>query len=183
MIAVKHLIEQIRIDNDDVRQRIYSDWEILATVNKSLRLLSQHFALRDTDFCEKAVRYRFEEVAAGADLPEDYITLISVMGPRGNRLSPAGDYSLDYDNYRITGNKLFAGSDCVLAYKAMAMEAKEGSYIDLPASFFDVIVSLSDMILNKAGQDALTEFILNNANSMIPRRRYSNIKTKMPFRV
>ena len=59
----------------------------------------------------------------------------------------------------------------------------EGGIIDLPLILVDLIVDLTRMILTNTARDALQEFITQEVRNILPRRKYSNVKIGMDFKV
>ena len=128
----------------------------------------------------------------GVDLPEDFVSLVSVIRTRdGYHLSPipAGE-SMDkhkwqtFGGYKIFGGKIFCGADFDLAYRSHLKEVKDvdTDEIELPEVFTDTIVKVTCMVLqNNADTDVMTREISRLTDSLIPSRRYSNVKRRMPF--
>lgn len=204
---VKRLIRYKEKDNNEIR---FSDYEIKMAVNECIRYLNNSYALQDSDFLEKAVDFVEKDMNAeiaesneglqeeewqpfydfkleGIDLPEDFITIVSVMRMRdGYMMSPVESIKQPLDGqYKIVGGKLYSGVPAFkLLYKAAIAEVKESTDgIELPFVFKDVIVKLSCMILNNAQTDVLMQAVDDAVRAIVPRRRYRNAHIKMPFKV
>lgn len=182
MFTVKNVIHHVRIKNKDLNETRFSDWDIINAVNEALRFSSNEFALRNSDFFEKEREYTKQEVANGANLPDDYITLRKVIAYEDYILSPSTGI-IDDLTYMITNNKLYAKTGVKLMYKGFNANVGMDDTIELPDVFIDSIVKLTGLILNNAETDILMKFVADAAERLIPRRRYSNIKTPMPFHV
>ena len=124
----------------------------------------------------------------GVDLPTDYISLVSVRrSSDGYPLSPtsAGQQLTDTeDKYQIFASRIYCGCDFDLLYKAKIAEVTDivAGTVELPDIFLDSIVKISGMILNNnAETDVLMQVVNDTVEALVPRRRYSNVKTKMPF--
>ena len=58
----------------------------------------------------------------------------------------------------------------------------DDAYVELPKVFRDLLVNISVMILtNAVDTDVMAQEISRLARNLIPGRRYSNIKQRMPF--
>lgn len=204
---VKRLIRFKEKDNNEIR---FSDYEVRMAVNECIRYLNNSFALQNSDFLEKAVDYiesdmndeivkeneGLEDVdklelydfeVKGLELPDDYITLVSVMRLQdGCIMSPVESAKKPMDwQYKLTGNRLYSGTPAFkMVYKAAIAEVKSDSDgIELPFVFKDIVVKLSCMILNNAQTDVLLQAVDDAVRAIVPRRRYRNARIKMPFKV
>lgn len=128
----------------------------------------------------------------GVELPEDFVSLVSVTRSRdGYHLSPvpAGEDMEKYKcqsfgGYKVFAGRIYCGTDFDLAYRASIQEVNdvEADEISLPTAFTDIIVKVSCMILqNSADTDVMMGEISKLADSIVPARRYSNVKRRMPF--
>lgn len=124
--------------------------------------------------------------SSGVDLPEDFLTLVSVIRAKDDyHLSPvtAGE-KVTYGGYKVFAGRIYCGTDFDLAYRASIQEVNdvEADEISLPTAFTDIIVKVSCMILqNSADTDVMMGEISKLADSIVPARRYSNVKRRMPF--
>ena len=153
---VKRLIRFKEKDNNEIR---FSDYEIRMAVNECIRYLNNNLALLNSDFLEKGVQYVDIDTSEGIVLPEDFITLVSVMRLcDGYVMTPAQAIKTPSDNeYKIVGDRLYSGNPAItILYKAAIAEVKESTDgIELPFVFKDVLVKLSCMILNNAETDVM----------------------------
>lgn len=204
---VKRLIRFKEKDNNEIR---FSDYEIKMVVNECIRYLNNSLALQNSDFLEKSLDFVEADMNAevakeneglpeeewkplynfevdGVDLPEDYITLVSIMRMRdGYMMSPVESIKQPLEGqYKVVGDKLYSGTPAFkLLYKAAITEVQNDTdSIELPFVFKDVIVKLSCMILNNAQTDVLMQAVDDAVRAIVPRRRYRNARIKMPFKV
>lgn len=182
---IKRLIRFKEKDNNEIR---FSDYEIKMAVNECIRYLNNSFALQNSDFLEKALHITEDANASeGIDLPEDFITLVSVMRYNDSYvMSPVQAVKAPSDNeYKVVGGKLYCGTPAItILYKAAIAEVKESTDgIELPFVFKDVLVKLTCMILNNAETDIMMKAVDEAVRAIVPRRRYTNARIKMPFRV
>jgi hypothetical protein len=182
VIIVKKLVWIIRSKQKDADETKFSDWDILNAVNECLRVMANEFSLRNSDFFEKEKFFEADEVLNGVDLPDDYITLRKVITKDGYPLSPSTAV-LDGSTYMITNNKLYAKTSIRLLYKGFKTEVTIDDNIDFPITFIDIIVKITGLILNNGETDVLLQYVKDSSQSLIPHRRYSNVKVSMPFKV
>ena len=104
MIAVKNIFKQIRIDLKDINEVQYSDWDLENAMNKAIRLMANHYSMRNTDFltksiliCDAPTKQHFappisEQISDrlhGGSLPEDFVSIVKVIRPDGYELHPS----------------------------------------------------------------------------------------------
>lgn len=181
---VKRLIRFKEKDNNEIK---FSDYEVRMAVNECIRYLNNNLALLNSDFLEKTQDFTDIDTSVGIDLPEDYVALISVMRMcDGYVMTPVQAIQKPNDNeYKVVGSKLYSGTPAfTMLYKAAIAEIKSDSDgIELPFVFKDVLVKLSCMILNNAETDIMMKAVDEAVRALIPRRRYSNARIKMPFKI
>lgn len=204
---IKRLIRFKEKDNNEIR---FSDYEIRLAVNECIRYLNNSYALQNSDFLEKVVEYVEADMNAeiveenlelgedeklplynfqddGIELPEDFITLVSVMRMRdGYVMVPVQSIKQPHEGqYKVVGNKIYSGTlGFKMLYKAAIAEiGKDDDVIMLPFNFKDVLAKLSCLILNNAETDVMMKAVDDAIAAIIPRRRYSNARIKMPFKV
>ena len=148
----------------------------------------------------------YDFVLKGAELPEDYQILVGVAytyPPADDTMiihgvTPAAMYphiSLhpcditkipNLREYKVVGDRIYCGvRRFQLAYRRTILpiaDMEEGK-IDLPTFCTDVVVKITGMILNNADTDVMLQAIDAATKSIIPRRRYNNMRVKMPFYV
>lgn len=196
-IAVADIIRQVRIEEKDINEVKYSDWDIVNALNKAMRLIANRFAMTNSDFMEKAVEYNIpdDSVRVGRvyyddpyanlaefDLPDDYEAVDKVLARNGYELSPSVDGLVRYGQYKISGNKLFTRQSVVFWYRFAFPAFGVADVIDLPKPFFDFIATCTKYILS--GEiDTATQFVTDNAMKLIPARKYAHAKQKLPWRV
>lgn len=121
----------------------------------------------------------------GVELPEDFITLGAVMRLRdGYVMFPVDAISTPNDaQYKIVGGRIYSGNKAFkLLYKAAIAEVKDDSdEIHLPFVFKDAVAKISSLILNNAETDVLMKTVDDTVRAIVPRRRYRNVRSKMPF--
>lgn len=196
MIAIANIIKQVRIDLKDMNEVQYSDWDMENAINKVLRLTANHFSMLNADFTEKAklmldspLRLHFrpptsEQIAKelhGDHLPKDFVAVVKVTRPDGYELHPATGHINPW-NYQIYRQCIFACGPIILRYRRTFVNVSKEDSIELPISFFDFLVEATKIALAEK-TSALTEFITDNAMKMIPGRRYSNARQRLPWRI
>lgn len=196
MITVADVIRLVRQDEKDINEVKYSDWDILNAMNKAMRLIANRFAMTNSDFMEKMVTYpadlqtegeiiydeNYNEVLTEYDLPDDYIAVDKVLAINGYEMSPSVDGIVRQGQYRISGNKLYVVQDVYFWYRFAFPNFDKGDTIDLPKPFYDFIATCTKYLL--AGDvDTATQFIADNALKLIPARKYSHAKQKLPWKV
>jgi hypothetical protein len=124
----------------------------------------------------------------GVSLPDDFISLVSVVRAKdGYHLSPIPAVEkVHWNGYKIFADKLYCGVDVDLLYRAKIADVKfsdiqNGGTIDLPDIFLDSVVKITCMILNNTDTDILGEAVKGLMDNLVPNRRYSRIKQRMPF--
>lgn len=200
-------------DNDEIKYSDYdilsSLNEVIRYMNLRFSMMNSDFLEKAVVLDEKKIN---EEIAAynaqqadeedrkemvrfgltGVDLPDDFLSLMGVVragagycneyklkcGQSGMRLAP--------DEYYILGNKLFTRCRTVrLLYRASIQQATSTTgEISLPEFFLDGLAKMTSMILhNDANTDVMREAMDKVIDSMVPSRRYSNVRVRMPFKV
>lgn len=127
--------------------------------------------------------------ATGAPLPEDYVSLLNIERADGSALRPAtslkevqapwGEYK-----YIIFGSRIYTKvKHFTLIYnrELKAVTDFEQDEIDLPDIFLDSIAMLSRMVLNNNDVDTMTQAVTTAVDRLLPRRRYTNSRERMPF--
>ena len=211
MITYKELRRLIRFKEKDNNEIRFSDYDIIMAVNECLRYFNNSKALQNSDFLEKAVTYSEEdmnnEVAAanedlpegeklpfydfkeeGIELPEDFISLVSLMVLKDGRImSPVESIKTPMPwQYKVVGNRLYSGARGIkMLYKSLIPEIKsDEDIIELPVAFKDALAKITSMILNNnASTDVMMQAVNDAVVQLVPRRRYRNAKIKMPFKI
>lgn len=200
-------------DNDEIKYSDYdiisSLNEVIRYMNIRFSMMNADFLEKSVILDEKQIN---EEIAAynataeednrkeqvrfgltGVELPDDFLSLIGVVrtgidcccrdyklkcGQAGMRLAP--------DEYYLMGNKLFARCRTIkLLYRAaIAQVTSVTDNIELPEFFLDGLAKMTAMILhNDANTDVMREAMDSVIDSMVTRRRYTNVRARMPFKV
>lgn len=210
-ITYKELKRLIRFKTKDFNETTYSDFEIKESLNECIRYFNASHALNNSDFIEKVAvydeaemnleiekqnqelsederleKYNFKET--GVELPDGFITLQSIMRlPDGYIMSPVDAIKDPAPwQYKIMGDRLYLGCPYAkMLYKGGIDEIKNGSdSLELPNVFKDALVKITCMILtNTSGTDVLADAVDETVSAIVPRRRYSNGRIKMPFKV
>jgi hypothetical protein len=207
VIDVKKIVRQIRTEQKDNNEIKFSDYDIFNALNKCIRYVNQSFSMKNSDFLERSKEYIQDEVNAeihtlnqigteiipdvsfdktGVVLPEDYVSLISIIRfSDGYKLSPVNTLGdLQNGGYKIFANKIYCSFDFTLQYHGKIKEVKTfQDTIDMPDMLIDLLTQISGLILNNAETDVLMQAVNDNTNALIPGRRYSNVKIKMPFKI
>lgn len=210
-ITYKELKRLIRFKTKDFNETTYSDFEIKESLNECIRYFNASHALNNSDFIEKVAvydeaemnleiekqnqelpedeqleKYNFRET--GVELPDGFITLQSIMRlPDGYIMSPVDAIKDPAPwQYKIMGDRLYLGCPYAkMLYKGGIDEIKsDGDTLELPNVFKDALVKITCMILtNTSGTDVLADAVDEAVSAIVPRRRYSNGRIKMPFKV
>ena len=62
MINVKDIIQSVRFKQKDNNEVKFSDYDIIQSLNEAVRYINRTFALKNSDFLEKEVEYRLDEI-------------------------------------------------------------------------------------------------------------------------
>ena len=89
---------------------------------------------------------------------------------------------LDERKYLIYRDCIFTLGPVLLFYSYTLPNYSKDDTIDLPVPFFDFIVEATKIVLTE-NFSALTEFINDNAEKMIPARRLTNARVRLPWRI
>lgn len=211
-ITYKELRRLIRFKTKDFNETTYSDFEIKESVNECIRYFNASHALTNSDFVEKLIVYDEREMneaiqaanenvgsegkkqelynfkETGVELPDGFITLQSIMRmPDGYVMSPVDAIKDPLPwQYKIMGDRLYLGCPYArMLYKGgIAEVVKDTDVLEVPNVFKDALVKITCMILtNTSGTDVLADAVDEAVSAIVPRRRYSNGRIKMPFKV
>ena len=213
MITINKVRTLIRRKIKDVNEVAYSDFEILDAINECIGYLNIYLIQFNSEFLERTQEYKGEWIDTeettdengfvvevqvnktlqvdGDELPQGYITLISLARKSDNyhlKAIPSVENIIDNNTYKVVNGKIFAMSDCVMLYNKELQIIKgldgEDDYIELPTLFNDFIVKIAVMILSQnASGDVLMQSVEDLVRKLIPIRKYSNTKIKMPWKV
>ena len=196
MITVADVIELVRQDEKDINEVKYSDWDILNAINKTMRLIANRFAMTNSDFMEKMVTYHADSTNQGRiiydegynknlteyDLPDDYVAVDKVLAENGYEMSPSVDGIVRRGQYRISGNKIYLVQNVTFWYRYSFPDFSVADMIELPKPFLDFIATITKYLL-AGDSDMATQYIADNAMKLIPARKYSHAKQKLPWKV
>lgn len=187
---VKRTVRFKERDNDEAR---FSDYEIKEAVNEAIRYISNKLADSNADFNEKNKFYNRENcdehfVHHGAALPPDFLALVAVKrNPHDKEaMTPclASEIPRHYE-YKVQGDKIWCGSrNFFITYKASIKEVEEDDdEIDIPYFAKDHFVTLVRRILTSAEGEIMREAQEMLVDALIPKRRYTHAKIRMPFKI
>lgn len=178
--CIRYINNSFAMKNSDFLEKIheYRVNEINAEIDK------YNSALAEGETPKEYVNF----ATTGVSLPDDFISLVSVVRAKdGYHLSPISAVEkVHWNGYKIFANKLYCGVDVDLLYRAKIADVKfsdiqNGGTIDLPDIFLDSVVKITCMILNNTDTDILGEAVKGLMDNLVPNRRYSRIKQRMPF--
>lgn len=204
-MKAKDIINLVRYQLKDNNAVQYSDYDVMQALNSCLRYMNQYYI--NSDFLEQVVYYREDEINAqidkanqtadtpvahvsmkltGVELPDDFLSLVRVVREcDGVDMHPCQAIKTPWPReYKILQNKIYAGvKDIAVMYN---IELKAVSSVDdtinLPGVFRDALAKLTCTILaNNPDTDTMQSAFEDVLRSIVPLRRYSNMRKKMPF--
>lgn len=203
---LKRLIRFKERDNNEIR---FSDYDIKEALNECIRYFNNSYALQNSDFLEKIIvlseekmnleimeqnkdlpeeeqlpLYNFKDT--GVELPDDFLSLQGIAFENSNEMMhpTEGVRTPHHNEYKVTGDRLYLGHPFVrMIYKAAIAEVtNEDDVLELPFIFKDTLAKITCMILeNNASTDVLMEAVNDAVANLVPRRRYTNARIRMPF--
>lgn len=122
----------------------------------------------------------------GAELPEDFASIIACCAefPHGGPMHVCESYRTPrHDEYKILDGRIYTGArSFTLTYRRRLKEVRrDEDLVGLPDAFKDSFAKLVMMILAGKPSDFMEEAAREAASALIPRRRYSNARIRMPF--
>lgn len=187
-IEVSKLIRKIRLKAMDFDEIKYSDYQIINAINDVIEYLNASYALRNSDFLEKVKEYHLtsEQMQKGATLPYDFVTLVGMNDLQCDRpltVVPSTE-TPKFDEYKIVGNKIYSGvTDFVVTYRKRLEEVESANdEIDLPIVFESLVRNFAFAALSNSSEEMLSG-IEEAVQNIVPMRRYSHAKIRMPFMV
>lgn len=187
-IEVSKLIRKIRLKAVDFDEIKYSDYQIINAINDVIEYMNASYALRNSDFLEKTKEYHLstDELNKGVKLPYDFLVLVSINACEHGiplRVVPVAKLPV-FDEYKIIGDRIISGlPDFVVTYRKKIEEVENtNDEIDLPAVFESLIRNFAFSVLTD-GDDALLQNIEEAVASIVPARRYTHARIRMPFMV
>ena len=208
-IKVLRAVRQKEQDNDEVKYSDYDIVsavnEVIRYLNISLAHKDSEFLRKSADYDEREMNaaidaeneankdaegYEPKEhedfARKGVELPDGYISLVSVQRSDDYYdLYPATSLArLKEKTYVLFGGRLNVKHPGLrLSYMGAVPEVVDAAKddIELPDVFFDTIVKMARLVLNNGDADTLTQAVSAAVDSLIPRRRLSNVRSRMPF--
>ncbi len=131
----------------------------------------------------------------GAELPEDMISMVDIMRLKdGYHLHPIPAVEQinphQCGQYKVINGRIYTNTNFDMLYRAEIPQLKFSELsdpekiIELPEIFSELLVKVTVMILLQNPEtDILASEISRVTDSLIPGRRYNNIKVRMPFKV
>lgn len=183
MIDAKHLKEMVRWKEKDMDEVRFSDYEIYHAMNEVLRYLRAHLANMQSDLLEREKTYEIGDFVNGAvELPDDFTSVKGVYRLSDHyRLHAVSDDHVTPDTFRLFAGRIHAACGVLLHYYGRLMPVKDGDTIPLPDTYIDPIIKLTRMVLNNSDVDTMTQAVMDAVNAIVPRRKWSNARAKMPF--
>ena len=194
---------EIRFSDYDIREALN---ECIRYFNNSYALQNSDFMEKHIDYDQNEMNREVDKINAerleageellprydfrneGVELPEDFISLEGVVDAHywnDMPMFPTEGYRKpNFGEYKVSGNRIYFGSGCArVLYKAAIPEVKsEDDVLELPFVFKDSLAKITCMILeNNATTDVMMEAVNDAVSSIVPRRRYSNTRVRMPF--
>lgn len=208
-IKILRAVRQKEQDNDEVKYSDYDIVsainEAIRYLNISLVHKDSEFSRKSKDYDEREMnaaidaeneanqdvegyepKEREDFAHKGVELPDGYLSLVSVQRSSDYYdLYPATSLArLKEKNYVLFGGRLYVKHRGFrLNYMGAVPEVKDvdKDTIELPDVFFDVLVKMARLVLNNGDADTLTQAVSAAVDSLIPRRRLSNMRSRMPF--
>lgn len=208
-IKILRAVRQKEQDNDEVKYSDYDIVsainEAIRYLNISLVHKDSEFLRKSKDYDEREMneaidaeneanqdvkgyepKEREDFAHKGVELPDGYLSLVSVQRSDDYYdLHPATSLArLKEKEYVLFGGRLYVKHRGFrLNYMGAVPEIKdvEKDTIELPDVFFDLLVKMARLVLNNGDADTLTQAVSAAVDSLIPRRRLSNVRSRMPF--
>ena len=201
MIEAKEVVRLMRHQLNDFDETKFSDYDVLQALNQTLRQLSVSLANKGAQVLEVFEDYDEAEMSedpeavvdftnGGVKLPDDCASIISVQElAHGEKLKPATSRlqlaEHGYRMYYVAGDHIFTKVDAFRLnyYRALTELTSLDETIDLPRIFLDPLVKITRVVLENGENDVMTQTVTTELNRVLPRRRYSNSRARMPFYV
>ena len=183
MIDAKHLKEMVRWKEKDMDAVKFSDYEIYHAMNEVLRYLRAHIANMQSDLLEREKVYEIGDfVNSAVELPDDFTSVKGVYRLSDHyRLHAVADDHVTPDTFRLFAGRIYAEAGILLHYYGSLLPVKDGDTIPLPDTYIDPIIKLTRMVLNNSDVDTMTQAVTAAVDTIVPRRKWSNARAKMPF--
>lgn len=183
MLDATHIKDMVRWKEKDTDELRFSDYEVWDAMNEVLRYVANRLANMQSDVTERERVYEEADVlAVGVPLPDDFLSIKGLYRlADGYRLHAVSSKSARTGEFRLSGGRIYTKNPFRLQYYGTLGTAKDGWMINLPESFTDVLVKLTRMVLNNADADTMTQAVMTEVEAIVPRRKYNNLRPKMPF--
>lgn len=157
----------------------------------SPELYESDIELYNSDIPLVGVDLRYDFVDKGLELPKDYVSLVDIRRSDGYPLMPAtsiGEVRSPWGDrkYIILGGRIYVKAEVfTICYYSALQEVQDFDEddIDLPDIYLDPVVKLTRMVLNNADVDTMMQAVNTAVDRAVPRRRYTNMRQRMPFRL
>lgn len=197
MISVANLIQGVRYKQHDNNEVLYSDYDIIQSLNEALRYINYSYSLKNADFLEKVQEYHkadmdaeidawneanpddpkeYTDFSKGLDLPDDFLSIVSIKRtPDGYPLHPCPAQKVpSHREFKVVAGKLYVRGDVDLLYR-YSLEAKTADdTVELPGIFYDLLVKMAGLILTGAETDVMRQAVDELVGELVPARRYAN---------
>ena len=191
MIPYNEIKKIVRFKLGDLNEINFSDYEIKMAVNEVIRYLSVSQSLKNSDFLNKGYSYDdavdlINYSVEGIELPRDFVSLVAVRDYKGRQLEPCSASEVpNFKQYKISGDKLYCGAHSfTMMYNASIPQIEEDDDgVELPYVFLDTMVQLTVLVLQQSDGDVMHTAADAAIDELIPKRKYSNVRIKMPFRI
>ena len=183
MIDATQIKDTVRWKEKDVNEVRFSDYEIYHAINEVLRYITARLANMQSDLLEREKTYGRDEFVGGAAfLPDDFMSVKGVYRTADHyRLHAVSDDHVDADTFRLFAGRIYATQEITLHYYGKLLPVYEGGQVMLPDMFLDAIVKLTRLVLNNTDVDTMTQAVTTETDAIVPRRKYNNMRPKMPF--
>lgn len=167
----------------------YSDYQLISALNSVLSIVYNTLSSSSNSILNKTSQISLTE--SSGDLPEDFLSTISVFAPDGTPLNPQSkSFDVDEQTYKITGNNIYSKNESIkLVYKPYFVEVIYSTIdtaLALPNYFSELLKKYSVISLiggiNK--QDStIVQQVTSDVYSLTSGREYTAIVVKPAWRV
>ena len=166
-MLVSDLLYELRADLDDWVSTIYSDKQLIVTINRALGIINEKL----TEIGSHLVRCEYKVSSDKSELPDDFNRIISVTD---------GD---DVDTeFRLMGNNIITSAGSKVTYSASFPKVEElDDNVNLPNVFAPMIVELSRLFVIKANISDIRMIANDEVRRSATGREISHYIREMPF--
>lgn len=153
MIA-NEIIYKVRLYVGDATKSVFSDFEIIASINDALRLLAEQSAqARNAMFKKEAV---LEPDRGVVELPVDYVGVIKALDSDGAELLNVHVDAVGTGEFKIDGGYLISGESRVflIYYSTPTPIVDNADDVNIPATLSSVIARVASLLLRGNFGDA-----------------------------